>query len=65
MEVMPRVLTPDGMRFIAPDGAPLSSLAAINQLDSTEQEQIYRTLLIGELLERFSVDQKTLCNPPG
>ena len=65
MEVMPQVLTPDGMRFIAPDGAPLSSLAAINQLDSTEQEQIYRTLLIGELLERFSVDQKTLCNPLG
>ena len=65
MEAPEQILTPNGARFIASDGAPLSSLATINLLDDAERDQIYRTLLIEEMLERFSIDRETLCNPQG
>ena len=65
MTVAERILTPDGTRFIAPDGSLLTSLATINQLPEDFREQIYRTLLIDELLDRFAIDLVTLCNPQG
>ncbi len=59
------VLTPDGTRFIAPDGTLLTSLATINQQPKEIQEQIYCTLLIDEVFERFAIDPATLRNPRG
>jgi len=63
--VLDRILTPDGTRFVAPDGALLNSLATINQLPVDIRDQIYHTLLRDELLERFGIDKVTLCNPRG
>ncbi len=65
MTVAERILSPDGTRFIAPDGSFLTSLATINQLPEEIQDQIYDTLLIDEQFDRFAIDRKTLCNPRG
>jgi len=59
------ILTPDGTRFIAPDGSRLNSLATINELPADIRDQVYHTLLLDELLQRFSIDKVTLCNPRG
>lgn len=63
--VLDRILTPDGTRFIAPDGSPLSSLVTINQLPEEIRDQIYRTLVIDDILTRFAIEPVTLCNPRG
>jgi hypothetical protein len=63
--VLDRILTPDGTRFIAPDGSLLNSLATINELPEDIRDQVYHTLLLDDLLERFSIDKATLCNPRG
>jgi hypothetical protein len=63
--VLDRILTPDGTRFIAPDGALLNSLATINQLPVDIRDQVYHTLLLDDLMERFTIDKVTLCNPRG
>ncbi len=65
MTVAERILTPDGTRFIAPDGSVLNSLATINELPDDVRDQIYQTLLVGELLEQYAIDRQTLCNPRG
>ena len=65
MTVAERILTPDDTRFIAPDGSMLNSLATINQLPDDVRDQIYRTLLVDELLERYAIDRQTLRNPHG
>jgi hypothetical protein len=65
MTVAERILTPDGMRFIAPDGSRLNSLAAINQLPEEVRDQVYRTLVVDDLLDRYAIDHTTLCNPRG
>ncbi len=65
MTVADRILTPDGTRFIAPDGSLLNSLATINQLPDDVRDQIYRTLLVDEMLERYAIDPQTLRNPRG
>jgi hypothetical protein len=65
MTVAERILTPDDARFIAPDGSLLNSLATINQLPDDVRDQIYRTLLVGEMLERYAIDLQTLRNPRG
>ncbi len=65
MTVAEQILTPDGTRFIAPDGSLLNSLAAINQLPDDVRDQVYRTLLVNEMLERYVIDSQTLCNPRG
>ena len=59
------ILTSDGTRFIAPDGSLLNSLATINELPEDLRDQVYHTLLLDELLERFGIDKVTLCNPCG
>ena len=59
------ILTPDGTRFIAPDGALLNSLATINALPVDIRDQIYHTLLLDDILDRFNIDKVTLCNPRG
>ncbi len=63
--VLDRILTPDGTRFITPDGSLLNSLATINQLPADLRDQVYHTLLPDDLLERFGIDKVTLCNPRG
>jgi hypothetical protein len=65
MTVAEQILTPDGTRFIAPDGSLLSSLVTINQLPDEVRDQVYRTLLVDELLERYAIDRQTLGNPHG
>jgi hypothetical protein len=65
MTVAERILTPDGTRFSAPDGSVLNSLATINELPDDVRDQIYQTLLVDELLERYAIDRQTLCNPRG
>ncbi len=65
MNVAEQILTSDGTRFIAPDGSLLNSLATINQLPEEIRDRIYRTLLVDELLQRFSIDVHTLHNPRG
>lgn len=65
MTIAERILTPDGTRFVAPDGSLLNSLAAINELPEDIRDSIYRTLLIEDLFERFAVDRETLCNARG
>ena len=65
MTVAEQILTPDGTRFSAPDGSLLNSLAAINQLPDDVRDQIYQTLLVDELLERYAIDRQTLRNPRG
>ncbi len=65
MMVAEQILTPDSTRFVAPDGSPLTSLATINQLPEEIRDQIYHTLLIDEVFERFAIDRATLCNPRG
>ncbi len=62
MVLTENVLTPDGTRFVAPDGAFLTSLATINEQPEEIREQIYRTLLIDEIFDRFAIDRATLCN---
>lgn len=52
-------------RFTSPDGAPLNSLLAINQLPVDCRDAIYRTLLYDKLLARFNIDLITLRNPLG
>jgi hypothetical protein len=63
--VLDGILTSDGTHFVAPDGSALSSLATINQLPEDVRDQVYHTLLIDDLLERFDIDKATLCNPRG
>jgi hypothetical protein len=65
MSVAERIITPDGTRFIAPDGSFLNSLATINQLPDEIRDQVYRTLLVDELLDRYAIDRQTLLNPRG
>ena len=65
MTVAERIMTPDGTRFIAPDGSFLNSLATINQLPDDTRDQVYRTLLDNELLDRYAIDRQTLLNPRG
>jgi hypothetical protein len=65
MTVAERILTPDGTRFTAPDGSLLNSLATINQLPEEVRDQIYGTLVVDEILDRYAVDRQTLCNPRG
>ena len=65
MMVAEQILTPDSTRFVAPDGSPLTSLATINQLPEEIRDQIYYTLLIDEMFERFAIDRATLCNSRG
>ena len=52
-------------RFVAPDGAPLTSLAAINQLSLELRDAIYRSLIYDDLLARYQIDPLTLRNPLG
>jgi hypothetical protein len=56
---------PTSDRFVAPDGAPLTSLAAVNQLPLELRDAIYRTLVFDALLDRYNIDPLTLCNPSG
>ena len=63
--VLDRILTSDGTRFSAPDGSLLNSLATINELPEDLRDQVYHTLLLDDLMERFSIDKVTLCNPRG
>ena len=63
--VLDRILTSDGTRFSAPDGSLLNSLATINELPEDIRDQVYHTLLLDDLLERFGIDKVTLCNPRG
>jgi hypothetical protein len=65
MTVAERILTPDNTRFIAPDGSLLNSLAAVNQLPDEVRDQVYRTLLVDALLDRYAIDRETLLNPRG
>jgi hypothetical protein len=65
MTVAERILTPDGTRFTAPDGSFLNSLAAINLLSDEARDQIYRTLLVDEMLDRYAIDRETLRNLRG
>jgi hypothetical protein len=65
MTVAERILTPDSTRFIAPDGSLLNSLATINQLPDKVRDQVYRTLVVDEMLDRYAIDHETLCNPRG
>jgi hypothetical protein len=65
MTIAERILRPDGTRFVAPDGSLLTSLATINQLPDDVRDQIYHTLLVDELLERYAIDRETLLNPHG
>jgi hypothetical protein len=65
MSVAERILTPDGTRFTAPDGSLLNSLATINQLPEEIRDQVYRTLLVDDMLDRFAIDRETLCNQRG
>ena len=65
MTVAEQILTPDGTRFIAPDGSPLSSLATINQLPQELRDRVYQTLFVDEFLERYAIDRQTLLNPRG
>jgi len=52
-------------RFTSPDGVPLNSLLAINQLPVPCRDAIYHTLLYDKLLTRFNIDPITLRNPLG
>jgi hypothetical protein len=61
--ILDRVQTPD--RFVSPDGLPLTSLAAINQLPLDARSAIYRTLIDEELLARYQIDPLTFINPLG
>ena len=63
--VLDRILTLDGTRFITPAGSLLNSLATINELPEDLRDQVYHTLLLDDLMERFSIDKVTLCNPRG
>ena len=65
MTVADRILTPDGTRFTAPAGSLLNSLATINQLPEEVRDQVYRTLVVNDLLDRYAIDRQTLCNPRG
>lgn len=65
MTVAERILTPDGARFIAPDGSRLTSLVTINQLPEDVRDQVYDTLLVDELLQRYAIDRETYLNPRG
>jgi len=65
MTVAERILTPDGTRFTAPDGSLLNSLATINQLPEDVRDQVYGTLLVDEMLNRYVIDRETLLNPRG
>ncbi|CAG0934963.1 hypothetical protein TFLX_03783 [Thermoflexales bacterium] len=65
MTLAEKILTPDGTRFIAPDRSLLSSLAMINQQPDELRDQIYQTLLVDELLERYAIQRQTLRNPQG
>jgi hypothetical protein len=58
-----RTLAPDC--FAAPDGARLTSLAAINQLPLEQRDAIYGTLIYAPLLDRYQIDPRTCCNPKG
>ncbi len=61
--VLDRAQTSD--RFLAPDGATLTSLAAINQLPPDCRDAIYRTLIDDQLLSRYRIDPLTFVNPLG
>lgn len=61
--VLDRAAIPD--RFVTPDGAPLTSLAAINQLPIELRDAIYRTLVYDDLLARYQINPATLRNPLG
>lgn len=52
-------------RFLTPDDAPLTSLAAVNQLPLELRDAIYRTLIFDDLLARYNIDRVTLRNPSG
>lgn len=52
-------------RFLAPDGARLTSLAAINQMPLEWRDAIYRSLIHAGLLERYQIDPHTFRNPLG
>lgn len=52
-------------RFVSPNGTPLNSLLAVNQLSVECRDAIYRTLLYDRLLARFHIDPVTLRNPLG
>ncbi len=61
--VLDRAPTSD--RFLTPDGAPLTSLAAVNQLPLELRDAIYRALVFDELLARYNINPITLRNPRG
>jgi len=61
--VLDRAQTSD--RFLTPDGAPLTSLAAINQLPLELRDAIYRTLVYDELLARYHINPLTFRNSQG
>jgi hypothetical protein len=65
MTVAEQILTLDGTRFVAPDSSVLNSLATINQLPDGVRDQIYQTLLVDEVLQRYAIDRQTLRNPRG
>jgi len=54
MTVADLILTPDGTRLMAPDGSLLNSLATINRLPEEVRDQVYRTLVVDEMLDRTS-----------
>ena len=63
MTVAEQILTPDGTRLIAPDGSLLNSLVAINQLPDDVRSQIYQTLLVDELLQRYVIAVRHVASP--
>ena len=60
---MPKL--PGNSPMLSREGQPLTSLAAINRLESAEKEAIYTKLLPLRLFQLLQFDTTTLCNPAG
>lgn len=58
---MPKL--PGNSPMLGRHGHALTSLAAINRLDTPEKETIYAGLLPGRLLQLLQLNPDTLCNP--
>ena len=60
---MPKL--PGNSPMLSREGQPLTSLAAINRLESAEKEAIYTKLLPLRLFQLLQFDTTTLCDPAG
>ncbi len=60
---MPRL--PGNRPLLGRDGQPLTSLASINRLETSEKEAIYAGLLPKRLFQLLQLDPATLCNQAG